>query len=99
MKIKCRKCGESEGKIIDRIFVDGTMHKELRCGTCDAYQRFLPQEMERRDAANYEMPFGKHQGVKIENLPHDYVSWLAQQKGRDKAFRAARRFLDWPEIS
>jgi len=33
----------------------------------------------------HHMPFGKHQGMPIKNLPKDYVRWLADNGALDKA--------------
>ncbi len=33
----------------------------------------------------HHMPFGKHQGVPLKNLPKDYVKWLAGSGAFDKA--------------
>lgn len=36
-------------------------------------------------APDMVMPFGKHQGKTIEELPTAYLTWMAENFGKDKA--------------
>lgn len=42
----------------------------------DAQSLSIPKEITMEEAKNYTMPFGKHKGKKIEELPENYVDWL-----------------------
>lgn len=42
----------------------------------DAQSLSIMKEITMEDAKNYTIPFGKHKGKKIEELPENYVDWL-----------------------
>jgi Putative quorum-sensing-regulated virulence factor len=93
VKIQCQKCGESEGEIIDRIFANGTEHKELKCMRCGGHQRFMPKVITFDEAKRFVLPFGKHRGCAVEKVPRDYLDWMAAQSSVSAPFRAVREYL------
>lgn len=39
-----------------------------------------------------EMPYGKHKGTTIDNVPRDYLEWLAHSPNGPQATNASRKF-------
>lgn len=44
-----------------------------------------------------EMPFGKHKGKLIEDLPSDYLHWLAENCDNEEIAEAADTEFQWRE--
>ena len=62
--------------------------KPKKCQTFD----FVPRIQEKRYVENkyFRMPYGKHKGEYITNLPRNYLMWLAENVGGDIAARAVK---------
>lgn len=43
----------------------------------------------------YEMPFGMHKGLTIEEIPSGYLSWLSRESTNPGIANAARHELNW----
>jgi hypothetical protein len=69
----CHRCGSSSHLVThEREFSNGTHHIELRCSN-GHYIKFLPQ-----NKPVLTMPFGKHRGTAIRELPNDYLNWILE---------------------
>lgn len=43
------------------------------------------------------MPVGKHKGEYLDNLPSDYLLWVAENFSQEKIAQAADRIWQWRE--
>ena len=68
---RCPKCS-GDLSTRNRTFADGTTHLELRC-TRGHHIKFLPQN--RRICV---MPFGRHKGQAIREIPDNYLTWVLE---------------------
>ena len=70
-------CGSREFDLIDKVFSNGSKHKERKCSNCgkhNGYQQTVKTE-------DFILPFGKYKGQKILDIArHDigYINFLAQ---------------------
>lgn len=62
----CRNCGTYEFFEVPR-----PPHIALHCNVCGRWVAWKPQ-----NNPIAEMPFGKHKGIPIAELPDDYLDWL-----------------------
>ena len=62
----CSHCGST-----DIYTKPKTPHIGLYCRACGKWIKWLPQEK-----TIDTMPFGKHKGVAITELPDNYLDWL-----------------------
>jgi hypothetical protein len=69
----CPHCGAGELFIREQIASNGVMHLRQECRACRRYIRFLSQ-----GRPIEVMPFGKHKGMAIMDLPHDYLNFLLE---------------------
>jgi Putative quorum-sensing-regulated virulence factor len=79
----CPHCDSTNLMTHEREFSNGTHHIELRCIN-GHYIKFLSQ-----NKPLVTMPFGKHKGAPIRELPDTYLNWTLENlhlKGR--LFRA-----------
>jgi uncharacterized protein (DUF3820 family) len=56
----------------ERVFSNGVTHIEQRC-SAGHFIKFLPQ-----GRPINVMPFGKHKGAPIGELPGDYLNWVLE---------------------
>ena len=42
-----------------------------------------------------KMPFGKHKGEEIEDIPSDYLKWVAENIDDEEIYRAADEEYQW----
>lgn len=92
----CPKC-QWDGKVVNSfVMKDWTgegKHREMhqmKCLRCKHLICALPHALTRADAAAFEMPFGKHKGKKLADVPADYLSWLTEQPKMSKISRLVR---------
>lgn len=72
MANKCQRCGSD--KTEERA---KPPHVGLYCAGCGAHLGWVPQPITIERARAFVMPFGKYKGLKLTELPLDYLSWLA----------------------
>lgn len=53
-------------------------HAELVCGDCGRHLQWIGREIDREEAARFEMPYGKHRGTPMGELPKGYLVWLTE---------------------
>jgi uncharacterized protein (DUF3820 family) len=51
------------------------------CAACGAFIRWAAKPIDPAEAAAFAMPFGRHRGVPMGELPRDYLAWLAHAEG------------------
>jgi hypothetical protein len=68
----CPRCGTADFVTREREFSNGVIHLELRCIN-GHYIKFLPQ-----NKPLLTMPFGKHKGAAIRELPDAYLTWILE---------------------
>lgn len=96
-KLGCRSCGSLQFTMIQADRVGGGTYVRANCAECKAYFQFIPQggrKWERAVGVETLMPFGKHKGTKIGDLPGEYLLWGAdnlQSESFRKAFSEALR--------
>lgn len=74
----CTKCGGHEFDLNDKIFSNGTKHKERRCSDCGAFAGYHAQPAE-----SFSMPYGKYKGLsflEIQDKDQQYLKWLASSE-------------------
>lgn len=72
----CHQCKkEIEPKIEEKIFSNGTKHLSASCSLCQHWIKYLPQETL---PEKIKMPFGKHKGELLTDIPSDYLWWLLE---------------------
>jgi hypothetical protein len=65
----------------ERKFSNGTLHIEQRCIN-GHFIKFLPQ-----NNPVFAMPFGKHRGLAIRDLPDSYLSWMLENADLKNSLR------------
>lgn len=74
MKQTCKKCG------CDKFTVNHSPggHAKAECSTCGAYLQFIPQGPEPTHIGEVVIPFGKHKGARLAQIPDEYLRWAAE---------------------
>lgn len=69
---------------------DSTIEKEkgphtgIYCASCDKWLRWKKKEPDyEKDWVNFTMPFGKHEGKLLKEIPHHYLKWGAENLDDD----------------
>lgn len=78
--LKCSDCLSDAFTLTRQKFSNGTIHVAATCAACDKPKQYLKQDdptVPATDPASYVMPYGKHKGALISEIPVDYVQWLA----------------------
>ena len=68
-KFICQNCGCIELEI---KFLESNKAIQMRCSACGKFFG----NYKYAKAETYIMPFGKHKGEKLTELPNDYLEWL-----------------------
>ncbi len=55
-----------------KTFSNGTKHIAGYCPLCGSFVKYIPQQL---DPLEKRMPFGKHKGKKLVEIPKDYLLW------------------------
>jgi len=92
MEESCRVCGviNPQWVVTDKIFKNGTKHKEMRCPDCQSFYKYQKQN---KEDIFY---FGKYKGEKVSEVmvkDEDYIKWFLKN-GIPKAARALQRVVD-----
>ena len=72
------ECIHKEFYDIDKEFKNGDIAKARYCKTCNKFIKFV-RTVETKD---FIMPYGKHKGKKLIDLPKDYLEWLLTMSKR-----------------
>jgi len=83
----CRRCGSIDLITKPRVFSNGTTHLETRCDR----GHFI--EFSWQGKPLEVMPFGKHKGRRIRDLPRDYLRWLLTRADISRSLRRAIEIL------
>ena len=68
----------------DTIEKEKGPHVGVYCGMCDKWLRWKPKTVNYEKEWNtFRMPFGKHEGKLIKELPHHYLKWGAENLDDD----------------
>lgn len=70
-------CGSKEQLMVEQEFKNKTVHIRLDCMGCGKFLRYLPQSNVNND--DFVMPFGKHKGKNIKDVPSDYLQWIYEK--------------------
>lgn len=68
--LACPKCSS-----LIYVVVENGPHHEAKCADCDTHIKFVAKPLTASACANYEFPFGKWKGVKLSDIPEDYLQW------------------------
>lgn len=85
--MKCKKCN-FEFQPADACLVPAGVHTKILCPLCDFFCGFVQQSSIGPD---YVLPFGKYAGSTIQEVPHYYIVFLAE--GRGKIARYCQQLL------
>ena len=94
--MRCDRCGSTDKLVRSFVMDDWTntgKHREahqLRCYKCNQLFCNLPFKLDQDSAGDFEMPFGKHKGKRLADVPSDYLDWLISQPFGDKIARRVR---------
>lgn len=69
----CQKCGCE-----DVVEKERGPHLGQYCAGCGAFDRWLPKPRSIEESLEAVMPFGKHKGTKLSELPPDYIRWCIE---------------------
>jgi Putative quorum-sensing-regulated virulence factor len=97
---RCKKCNGEFFRCFTKIFSNGTKHLEARCADCDTHLHYLPQREPLNDfvhIGDVEAPFGKHKGMKLKDIPKDYLKWMADNT-KSRWRELAKQMLDNTKI-
>ncbi len=71
--VTCLKCGGVE-ITIENVFNEAVgSRRKASCAYCGTYIKFLPSL---DSSGDFIMPFGKHKGEKLDQIPRDYLHWI-----------------------
>ncbi len=88
----CRYCNkEVEAVITDKVFENGTLHKQADCVECGLYIKYIADET--KPAVLY---FGKYKGKTMEwvaESDRDYLIWLGDQDIKNRLKEQIRNAL------
>lgn len=74
--IYCKACKEEvEPFTSEQVFGNGVMHIRADCPICGGYLKYLPQYLTDEETT---IPFGKHKGTKLSELPKEYLKFLIE---------------------
>jgi uncharacterized protein (DUF3820 family) len=73
----------------DRDYLTGPRVYPSRCAWCYGRLAHSTQCWELRKSWGFEMPFGKHAGKPITEVPHDYLRWLLSRGELARDLQAA----------
>lgn len=76
MRYFCPSCNNEMDFVVEKqVFANGTEHLRGTCTTCH-HTKFLPQN---KPADQVILPFGKHKGKRLIDVPADYLEWLIEK--------------------
>jgi hypothetical protein len=70
----CGRCGSSDLDVADG---KGPHKASIVCRSCGRFVGWVGFPIVADEAATFVMPFGRHKGAPLGELPRDYLSWLA----------------------
>jgi hypothetical protein len=53
----------------------------IDCAACGRFIRWAAKPIDPAEAIAFTMPFGRHRGSPMGELPHSYLVWLARAEG------------------
>lgn len=94
----CPKCKSTDYREVRTKDSIGRFRVKAECAKCSAYIKFLFIDGIGDDEkiAEYEMPFGKHKGEKLIDIPQDYLEWASNNFEKGTALKKINLFL-WGE--
>jgi hypothetical protein len=85
----CRVCGPGEARLATQTVKGGATHVRADCGRCGRFIGYVAQRGLDR------LPFGRHRGKLLVEVPASYLAWLVRTPGmRLNVVRAAAAELD-----
>jgi len=89
-----RNCPHERTALRDR-FLGENKHVERFCLGCDKHLGFVKQEITPAKAQAFRMPFGKHEGKLLEEIPRDYLNWCLRELKPNYITRVIQTYLDF----
>ncbi len=94
MNLKC-SCGSDEFTFSLVVLANQTEHKVAHCIRCEKrYPNFLPKELTPENLDSWTMPFGKHAGKRLAEIPRDYLLWCLDNVPRNNIQKTLKAYLD-----
>ena len=92
-EVVCVRCGTVNEYDVSR----SGDHIKATCQNCGKYIKFLKQNIQGGKLKDDSlMPYGKHKGTKLANVPSEYLRWMYEN---DKLNDALKEYVDEnPEI-
>lgn len=99
-ELSCAACGTKTFSI-QRKTCGPTIHVGAYCTACSKWLTWLkaygtteqtePQDL--TQVGEIELPFGKHKGVKLKDVPRDYLEWYSANGNLKRWVDASRVIL------
>jgi uncharacterized protein (DUF3820 family) len=87
----CRYCGSPNLFAVE--CTTGPHWARSGCSGCGRFLQWLAKPDDAKSAGEFLMPFGKHRGRKLADLPSDYLQWVAEEVEERSISRRARLVL------
>jgi uncharacterized protein (DUF3820 family) len=97
--LKCKECLSDTFTVALMEFENGTQHVQAVCAGCEKHLQFLKQAPDQAagDVTGDEtIPFGKHKGSKLKDLPPDYITWCVENMKDGHYTRLMRAWVNKP---
>lgn len=91
----CPHCDSPD--LIQTPNADGPAYARLDCGECGRWLKWVEKPLSLESVAAFVMPFGKHKGTPIRDIPRDYLRWGAGNLGSTSMRRKFQFYLDATE--
>ena len=96
------KCGNNlfVVKDINWLTSAGFTHVGAFCSACNTWLQWLPSQktivkrtVELTQVGEIVMPFGKHKGLRLKDIPKDYLQWMAENSNQEEWRQKAKAAL------
>lgn len=91
-KISCHKCGSESVRLENKTFANGTKHLAAFCVDCGKFLKYV----QRVKDEDFVMPFGKHKGERLFDVPREYLEWMENTVDSTNLKSRIKRFLCEP---
>lgn len=78
----CKHCGHTETQTTKQFFKNNAEHLRVECAACYRFIGYKPKATTLELAAKFTMPYGKYQGMRLDQLAArdmSYLEWLATE--------------------
>lgn len=65
--------------MVEQKFKNGTTHLRIDCKACGRFIQYAPTSSDE----DFKMPFGKHKGKRLVEVPKEYLVWWLCTEPKD----------------